>query len=241
VIDYLHLDPAWRQLTAAQLARDPFSSLSFDVQSIKKIMVNPNYTDDRMKPGLALERLSSLEEILVVADEKSVGLKGKFMLASVYDLQKYFEGIKRQHPKTRIPYIAVGCLGWVGEEKRQLSHPSEHKRELVAVFDSQAELKEHLVKMRDEEVNFLQTRFHGKQTGFKLNFKPGHSMNDLVGSHSSMGATTSDDVSMEGEADTSGVSPDYEGSPTNRSDSGSSTELQDSPPTYSQVMNGEDT
>jgi hypothetical protein len=173
--DYLHLDTAWRELSKPQLSNDPFTLLPFDCRLVGRIMINPNYTEQRMKPGLAFEKLPNLREVLVVADEKSVGLKDKFMLASVYDLRKYFEGAKRQNPKIKLPRIAVGCLGRVGRDRLQIAHSMEDRRQLIAVFDNQAEIKEHLNKVREEESNFLRSTF-SQRAGFKLKFRPGYSM-----------------------------------------------------------------
>jgi len=194
--DYLHLDPAWKKLSKPQLPVDPFSSLSFDHHLIRRIMVNPNYTEERMKPGLAFEKLPELREVLVVADEKSVGMKKKFMLASVYDLQKYFEGAKRRDPSIRIPYIAVGCLGWVGNDRMRIWHSMEDRRQLVAVFENSNEIQEHLSKVRGEETQFLERTFSQK-TGFKLKFKPGFSMESSLGYQSGHGSEDNDTAMCE--------------------------------------------
>lgn len=153
------------------------STLPHDLQrEVKKIMVNPNYTDSRLRPGIPVQNFTALERILVVADEKSLGAQGKFLLASVYDLQKYYEGMKRKDSGVKIPYIAIGCLGWTGEEKGKLVHGEEDARQLVAVFDSHAQMKDYLGVMREEEVRFLKERFEGKNSGFKLKFREGKSM-----------------------------------------------------------------
>lgn len=159
-------------------------------------MINPNYTEIRMKPGLDLAKLPNLREVLVVADEKSVGLKDKFMLASVYDLTRYFEAAKRVNPNLKMPYIAVGCLGWVGGSRTRIEHGENETRQLVAVLESQNELKEHLGKMRREEMGFLKKRF-SQSSGFKLKFKPGFSMDtpiDLARKVTTSGVKSTDEL-----------------------------------------------
>jgi len=177
--DYLHLDTAWRELSKPQLEKDPFVSLPFDYCSITRVMINPNYTEERMKPGLAFEKLPALKEVLVVADEKSVGLKDKFMLASVYDLQKYFQVLKGRNAKITVPYIAIGCLGRVGSDRTRIAHSTEDRRQLIAIFENQFEIKEHLNKVREEETRFLKSTFNQK-SGLKLRFKPGVSPDVLT-------------------------------------------------------------
>lgn len=221
-IDYLHLDPAWTNLRSHGLIKDPLDSLPFDFKLVRNIMVHPNYTDDRLRPSVLLERMPLLETILVVADERSIGVQSKFMLASVYDLQKYYEGVKHNNPETKIPYIAVGCLGWVGDERGKLHHRDEDGRQLVAVFDGHTQMKEHLNAMREEEVKFLKERFKYKKAGLTLHFRPGKSMDQPPLDLSPLASRVL--VSVE---ESSPASPE-------------SSQEQHTLPTYSQVISGED-
>ncbi len=166
IIDYLIFDPIWvglvpRSSTTAK--PDPLDSLPPDLGTVRNIMVHPNYTEERRRPTARFEKFPDLESILVAADEKSIGLHNKFMLGTVYDIKLYYEAdVKKRMPDVRIPYIAVGCLGWTGGERWKMHHGSEDTRELVAVFENDAQMKARLSLVREEERRFTQQLQLGK-------------------------------------------------------------------------------
>ncbi|KAE9374340.1 hypothetical protein N431DRAFT_335330 [Stipitochalara longipes BDJ] len=162
IIDYLLFDPGWVDLVGhASVNRpDPISTLLPELSNIRNIMVHPNYTEERKTPTALFEKLRSLQRILVAADEKMIGAQRKHMVATVYDIDKYYMATaKRRIPDIKRPYIAVGCLGWVGSERHRWHHPSEDHRQLVAVFDHEDQMSEHAVTLRDEEWKYVQDRF----------------------------------------------------------------------------------
>jgi hypothetical protein len=198
--DYLFLDARWIHLAHQGLppgvVKDPMDSLPFALNAVRNLMIHPNYTEGRMKPGIPIERMKFVEKILITADEKSIGSHTDLMQASVYDLRKFYEfGQKNRGSQgaAKIPYIAVGCLGWVGEEKSKIRHGDEDHRELIAVFAGYAEIKMHLNVMREEEMRFLKERFGGeKKTGFVLHFKEGKTMESVGESSSTARRDTAD-------------------------------------------------
>jgi len=97
-IDYLFFDAVWIGLLAShpipivqsRPRDDPLDSILPDLQDIRKIMVHPNFTDERKKPFTMWEKLPNLEQILIGADEKTMGIQNKFLLSTVYDAKMYY-------------------------------------------------------------------------------------------------------------------------------------------------------
>jgi hypothetical protein len=174
IIDYLLFDPGWVDLVGNSTTSrpDPIDSLLPELSNIRNIMVHPNYTEKRKKPTTLFEKLRSLQRILVAADEKMIGAQRKHMLATVYDIDKYYVAMARGRvPDIVRPYIAVGCLGWVGPERHSMHHGSEDHRQLVAVFDNEAQMADHAVLLREEEWKFVQERFKHGRPKLVLNFR----------------------------------------------------------------------
>jgi hypothetical protein len=173
LIDYLLFDPGWIDLVGntSGIRPDPIDKLLPEFSNIRNIMVHPNYTEERKKPTALFEKLSSLQQILVAADEKMIGAQRKHMVATVYDIDKYYVAMARsRNPDIIKPYIAVGCLGWVGPERHSMHHGSEDHRQLVAVFDKEDQLAEHAVLLREEEWKFQERFKHGRPR-LVLNFR----------------------------------------------------------------------
>jgi hypothetical protein len=174
IIDYLLFDPGWVDLVGhANLNRpDPIGTLLPEFSNIRNIMVHPNYTEKRKTPTALFEKLRSIQRILVAADEKMIGAQRKHMVATVYDIDKYYMATaKRRIPDIKRPYIAVGCLGWVGSERHRWHHPNEDHRQLVAVFDHEDQMSEHAATLRDEEWKYVQDRFKQGRPKSILKFK----------------------------------------------------------------------
>ncbi|KAL5319359.1 hypothetical protein ACEPPN_012410 [Leptodophora sp. 'Broadleaf-Isolate-01'] len=145
-------------------------------------MVHPHYTDERKRPSAQFEKLARLEQILVAADEKSIGFQSKFILGTAYDIKLYYAADVRSRksvrgPGVRTPYIAVGCLGWTGDERRKMHRGEQDTRELVAVFENEAQMKVHLAGVREEEWRFTQELQLGRPV-LKLNFRKGEGRED---------------------------------------------------------------
>jgi hypothetical protein len=174
IIDYLLFDPGWIDLVGhANVSRlDPINTLLPELSNIRNIMVHPNYTEERKTPTALFENLRSLQRVLVAADEKMIGAQRKHMAATVYDIDKYFMFTAKQRiPDIKRPYIAVGCVGWVGAERHRWHHPSEDHRRLVAVFDNEDQMAEHAVSLRDEEWKYVQERFKKGRPNSILKFR----------------------------------------------------------------------
>lgn len=176
VVDYLLFDPGWLDLQISNFAPaqpdvDPLESLLPGLSKMRNVMVHPHYTDDRKRPTTLLEKLPMLERILVAADEKSIGLQSKFLLGSAYDMKLYYAAtVKKRVPNAKVPYIAVGCLGWTGAERQNMRHGSDDTRKLVAVFDNNEQMKAHMSLLREEEWNFTQ-QFQRGGPKLTLNFR----------------------------------------------------------------------
>ncbi|KAG4427223.1 hypothetical protein IFR05_017294, partial [Cadophora sp. M221] len=189
-LDSLLFEPLWTTLLpspSSNTTPDPLDTLPADLLAgVRSIMVHPHYTDERRRPAAHFERFPRLEQILVAADEKAVGLQSKFILGTVYDVRLYYAAdvLRRKRvPRVRVstgvgagvgtsvsedergevmeskikiktPYIAVGCLGWTGAERRKMHHGKQDTRELVAVFENEAQMKVYLAGVREEEWRF---------------------------------------------------------------------------------------
>jgi hypothetical protein len=184
MVDFLFFDPGWKDLVPKPHVTLPTNLLESlevlpELQDVRNVMVHPNYTDDRKKPSASFERLHSLERILVAADEKSIGIQSKFMLGTIYDMHLYYYAqLKRQNPDVKIPYIAVGCLGWVGDERRTMHHGDEDKRQLVAICDTHAQMMAHLNSVREEQWNFIQARRADPKLVMNLHWRQGAGVED---------------------------------------------------------------
>jgi hypothetical protein len=193
IIDYLFFDPGWIDLVGLQADSrrpDPLDVFLPKLVDVRNIMVHPNYTEERKKPTVLFEKLPSLERVLVAADEKSIGFQSKYMISTVYDIDKYYTATARTRiPNIKKPYIAVGCLGWVGPERRSMHHGSEDHRQLVAVFENDKEIKAHAASLREEEWKFVQERFHHQRPKLKLKFRERRDDSTVQSSSSGLGAT----------------------------------------------------
>ncbi|MAD87394.1 MAG: hypothetical protein CL912_30920 [Deltaproteobacteria bacterium] len=144
-------------------------------------MVHSHYTDERKRPTALFEKLHELEQVLVAADEKSIGFQNqsKFILGTAYDIKLYYAAdVRKRFPKFKVPYIAVGCLGWTGSERRKMHHGHQDTRELLRVCENEAQMKEHLAVIREEEWRFMEELKKergwaggGGKLKLKLNFK----------------------------------------------------------------------
>lgn len=122
-------------------------------------MVHPHYTDERKRPTALFEKLPHLEQVLVAADEKSIGFQNqsKFILGTAYDIKLYYAAdVRKRIPQFKVPYIAVGCLGWTGSERRKIHHREQDTRELVKMCENEAQMKEHLAVIREDEWKFME-------------------------------------------------------------------------------------
>lgn len=175
IIDYLFFDPGWIDLVGLQASErrpDPIETLLPEFCEIRNIMVHPNYTEERKTPTVLFEKLPRLERVLVAADEKSIGFHSKYMTSTAYDIDKYYMATARRRiSDIKKPYIAVGCLGWVGLERRSMHHGLEDHRQLVAVFENDREMKAHAASLREEEWRFVQERFQQGRPKLTLNFR----------------------------------------------------------------------
>lgn len=175
IIDYLFFDPGWVDLvdiTHVIRQVDPLDSLLPELQGVRNIMVHPNYTDERKKPTALFEKFAMLETVLVGADERSIGIQSKFMLGTVYDIKLYYVAmVKKRKPDVIVPYIAVGCLGWVGNERRTMHHGDGDNRQLVAVCDNHAQMMTHLNSVREEEWRFIQERRSQPRLALNLHWR----------------------------------------------------------------------
>jgi hypothetical protein len=193
IIDYLFFDPGWIDLVRLQAngrLPDPIETLLPEFRGTRNIMVHPNYTEERKTPTVLFEKLPYLERVLVAADEKSIGFHSKYMTSTAYDIEKYYTATaKRRIPDIKKPYIAVGCLGWVGLERENMHHGLEDHRQLVAVFENDREMKAHAALLRMEEWRFVQERFSHGRPKLTLKFRKQRPGSRRPSSSSSSGVT----------------------------------------------------
>lgn len=160
VIDYLWLDPIWTYLSTTVPPDDPLEAVRQQLGKFRNVMVHPNWSGKRKEPTISLASVPSIRRILVAADEKTIGIHSSVMLGTVEDVKSYYDDVQKGMENVRIPYIAVGCLGCSGPERRSLRHGAEDTRQLLAVFENSAEMKAHLAHLREEEWKFTQQRFN---------------------------------------------------------------------------------
>lgn len=162
IVDYLWLDPGWMDpdLLRTVPQDDPLEPVRLQFGQLRNIMVHPNWSGQRKDPVVSLASMPSIRRILVAADEKSIGVQSTVMLETMQDLKYYYYGFQKGMANSRIPYIAVGCLGWTGPERRSFWHGTEDSRQLLTVFENSAEMKAHLAYLREEEWKFTQQRFN---------------------------------------------------------------------------------
>ena len=169
-LDYFWFDPGWTEFgkPGYMLINDPLEELLPKLGELRNIMVHPNWSGRRRKPTVLFGKVPSIRQVLVAADEKSIGFHGKVMLETVKEIKHYYGSLEKQGQSMKIPYIAVGCVGWVGEERRRIYHGTEDNRQLVKVFEKQQEINSHMHHLREEEWRF--TRNNRPKIVHKLRF-----------------------------------------------------------------------
>ena len=189
-IDYLWFDPGWTEFgnLSSQPLSDPMETLLPKFGGIQNIMVHPNWSGRRRRPTVLFGKVPSIRKVLVAADEKSIGLQGKVMLETVKEIRHYYASLKAKGEATDTPYIAVGCVGWVGEARRQIHHGAEDSRQLVKIFDKQWEMNSHLHHLREEEWQFTHNRFNRPKIVHKLRFVREKGESEQRSSNSGSGA-----------------------------------------------------
>lgn len=185
-IDYLLFDVGWKSLTPPRYQRvihaatPPKSPQDFiasleaidpALKMLRNIMVHPNWNDQRMTPTVALARFPCLERVLVASDEKSIGLRSEVMFSTVHDIKMYYAITRERSPEVTNPRIAVGCLGWTGKDRWTMHHGRHDNRQLVAVFQDYAAMKEHQKLLQEEEKRFTEERFGPRTPSFMLKLR----------------------------------------------------------------------
>lgn len=180
-IDYLYFDVGWEPLTPRLFPPTPpkrpcnfvetLEAINPGLKMLRNIMVHPSWSDERMKPTVPLAQFPQLDRLLVSSDEKSIGPRSNVMFDAVHDLRMYYVAVKKQNPNINIPWIAVGCLGWTGADRWAIHHGSRDNRQLVAVFQDYAAMKEHQRLLREEEKRFTQERFASRPPSFMLKLR----------------------------------------------------------------------
>jgi hypothetical protein len=155
-IDFLWLDPGWTGTNVSQtIPQDnPLEPMRPQFGELRNVMVHPNWSGQPKGPAVPLATIPSIRKILVAADEKSIGIQSKVMLETMQDIKYYYHAFRRGNEGASMPYVAVGCLGWTGPDRRSLQHGAEDSRQLLAVFENTAEMKAHLAYLRDEQWKF---------------------------------------------------------------------------------------
>ena len=191
-IDYLLFDVGWKELFPPQFPPDPFAiplpapatspkvpqdfivsleAIDPALKMLRNIMVHPNWSDQRMTPTVPLARFPQLERVLVASDEKSIGFRSEVMFSTVHDIKMYYGTTRRTEPGVITPRIAVGCLGWTGKDRWTMHHGRHDNRQLVAVFQDYAAMKEHQRLLQEEEKRFTEERFGPQQPSFMLKLR----------------------------------------------------------------------
>ena len=171
-MDYLWFDPGWTGFgfVSSQFLNDPLESLLPNLGEISNIMVHPNWSGHHRRPTVLFGKVPSIRKVLVAADEKSIEFHGKVMLETVKEIKNYYAALTNQGQVTKTPYVAVGCVGWVGEERRRMHHGSEDNRQLVKIFEKQWEMNLHMLHLREEKWQFTHHHFNRPKIVHKLRF-----------------------------------------------------------------------
>ncbi|TVY31817.1 hypothetical protein LOCC1_G008924 [Lachnellula occidentalis] len=184
-IDYLLFDVGWKSIgppryplihpaTPPKVPQEFIMSLeAIDpaLKMLRNIMVHPNWNDQRMLPTVPLAGFPLLERVLVASDEKSIGLRSEVMFSTVHDIKMYYGITRQREPEVTTPRIAVGCLGWTGKDRWTMHHGRHDNRQLVAVFQDYAAMKEHQRLLQEEEKRFTQERFGPRTPSFMLKLR----------------------------------------------------------------------
>lgn len=180
-IDFLWFDPGWMPFSdlASVDREDPLDPFLPELSTMRNIMIHPNWSGKRMRPTVLFRKLPCLEKILVAADEKSIGFQSKVMLETVKEIKSYYAAIQARDSAIKMPYIAIGCLGWIGGERRRMRHGREDNRQLVKVFEMLWEMNAHMKFLREEEWRFTQDRFERPRIAHRLRWA--REMNEVGG------------------------------------------------------------
>ncbi|KAH8594621.1 hypothetical protein B0O99DRAFT_595123 [Bisporella sp. PMI_857] len=178
MLDYLWFNPGWfdsRSVFAQQrtttLALE-MGAVFQDFACVKKVMVHPNWdTEFEAKPSIQFTRLPLVEQVLVVADEKSVGLRSEIMLRTTKEVARHYVMFHEGKQNIRYPHVAVGCLRWSAAGKGQSPRSPGSGPQLVAIFESSEEMKAHLSSVLKAELEFTKQRFGQPKIVHKLRFK----------------------------------------------------------------------
>lgn len=171
-LDYLWFDPGWFEPGSLSACThvDPLEALLPKLGDVRNIMVHPNWSGRSRRPTVLLGKVPSIRKILVAADEKSIGFHGKVMLETVKMIKSYYAQLTTQGQALEAPYVAIGCVGWVGEERKRMHHGSEDSRQLVRIFEKQWEMNSHMHHLREEEWQFTHNHFNRPKIVHKLRF-----------------------------------------------------------------------
>lgn len=229
---------------------DPLDEILPDFADIQRVMIHPNFSDDRKRPRTLFEKLPKLEQLLIGADEKSMGVQNKFLLSTVYDAKMYYEArVKKKNPQAKVPQIAIGCLGWRGAERMSMHHGTEDKRQLVGIFSMQHEMTRHLQRVREEERRFLEDSFRMKRPKLTLKLRPAQKKDESAQKDDEMDLSPAEetnadvdvdmDVNMDGdvEMDIEEQPPSYSSVNEQRRSDGHSGQLGDAAVASSQAIN----
>jgi hypothetical protein len=160
-LDWLLFDPTWfekdpphlRPSSAQQKRQESMNSILPCFDSIQNLMVHPNWSGVRVRPLVLFGELTSVRNVLVAVDEKSIGLQSKVLMESTWDIRSYY-----QSTSTQLPYIAVGCLGWIGDDRWSMQHGDRDTRELIRVLESYATMHTHKKALENERRRFIAQR-----------------------------------------------------------------------------------
>ncbi|KAM3082304.1 hypothetical protein ACMFMG_004748 [Clarireedia jacksonii] len=161
-INWLLFDPTWFESepphmhgpsSAQQKREQSMNSILPCLESIQNLMVHPNWSGVRVRPLVLFGTLPSVKKVLVAADEKSIGLQSKVLMESTWDIRSYYQSINAQ-----LPYIAIGCLGWTGDDRWSMQHGDGDTRELMGIFESYATMHIHKKALENERRMFTEQR-----------------------------------------------------------------------------------
>jgi len=172
-LDYLLFDVGWippHVATFKPPIRQDFiiflESIDPGLLGLRNIMVHPNWSEEPKMPTVSLAQFTKLARVLVATDEKTISFRTEVLFSTVHDIRMYYAHARKHDPKLSTPRISVGCLGWTGLERWRLRHGSQDDRQLVAVFQDYAAMKEHQRLLREEERMFTRERFANPQPSF---------------------------------------------------------------------------
>jgi len=161
-LDYFWFDPGFTEVMFPY--PDALKELIPKLGELQNIMVYPNWHPFQTpRKHEALFEVPSIRQVLVVVDETRISPHIDELLETAKEFKSYYAALQKQEEATKTPYIAAGCLGWIGEAPKRVQRGNEGNRQLVAVFEEKWEIFSHIHRLKQEEVQVTRSLRQGEE------------------------------------------------------------------------------